>query len=54
LFGGTFGASSFWTWKAVAKLIDGVPLTVQREIDLFCDALAAPNYQPSRCAVFSS
>jgi hypothetical protein len=35
LFGETFGALSFWTWKVVAKLIDGIALTEQREIDLF-------------------
>jgi hypothetical protein len=35
LFGGTFGAASFWTWKVVAKLIDGISLTEPREIDLF-------------------
>jgi hypothetical protein len=35
LFGGTFGTPSFWTWKVVAKLIDGLPLTEPREIDLF-------------------
>ena len=35
LFGGTFGAPSFWTWRVIAKLIDGIPLTEQREIDLF-------------------
>lgn len=26
VFGNTFGASSFWTWWTVAKLIDGIPL----------------------------
>ncbi len=26
---------SFWTWRVIAKLIDGIPLTEQREIDLF-------------------
>jgi hypothetical protein len=35
LFGGTFGAPSFWTWRTVAKLIDGEPLREPREIDLF-------------------
>jgi hypothetical protein len=34
LFGKTFAAASFWTWRCVAKLIDGVPLE-GREIDLF-------------------
>jgi hypothetical protein len=35
LFGKTFAASSFWTWRVVAKLIDGLPLTEPREIALF-------------------
>jgi hypothetical protein len=35
LFGSVFASSSFWTWKVVAKLIDGLPLTEQREIELF-------------------
>jgi len=35
LFGGTFGAPSFWPWRVVAKLIDGLPLTEPREIELY-------------------
>jgi hypothetical protein len=35
LFGGTFGAPSFWTWRTLAKLIDGIPLTEERERQLF-------------------
>jgi hypothetical protein len=35
LFGGTFAAPSFWTWRTVAKVIDGIPLTEKREIELF-------------------
>jgi hypothetical protein len=35
LFGDTFGGSSFWTWRTVAKLISGLPLTEPREIELF-------------------
>jgi hypothetical protein len=34
LMGETFKASSFWTWRVVAKLIDGLPLTA-RESALF-------------------
>jgi hypothetical protein len=34
LLGKTFRAPSFWTWKTIAKLIDGIPLTAPREIDL--------------------
>lgn len=35
LFGKTFGGSSFWTWRVVGKLIDGIPLTEARERQLF-------------------
>ena len=35
LFGRVFASPSFWTWKVVAKLIDGIPLTEPREIDLY-------------------
>lgn len=35
LFGKTFQAPSFWTWRTVAKIVDGEPLTEPREIDLF-------------------
>jgi hypothetical protein len=35
LFGSTFAAPSFWTWRTVAKLIDGIPLTEHREVELF-------------------
>jgi hypothetical protein len=35
LFGKTFSAPSFWTWRTVAKLIDGIPLTEPREVELF-------------------
>jgi len=35
LFGETFASPSFWTWKVVAKLIDGLPLTAPREVELF-------------------
>lgn len=35
LFGKVFAAESFWTWKTVAKLISGVPLTEVRELELF-------------------
>ena len=33
--GNTFAAESFWTWRTVAKLIDGLALTEPREIVLF-------------------
>jgi hypothetical protein len=51
LMGDTFKASSFWTWKAVAKLIDGLPLT-SRESELFkrCTGRAY-NYRQARRAI---
>jgi hypothetical protein len=47
LFGNTFGASSFWTWRVVGKLIDGLPITEPRELELFrqCTGRTQP---PSR------
>ena len=38
LLGTPFQSATFWTWKVVAKLIDGLPLTEPREIQLFEDA----------------
>ena len=35
LFGKVFRSPSFWTWRVIAKLIDGLPLTEQREIKLY-------------------
>lgn len=35
LLGGPFQAPSFWTWRAVAKLIDGLPLVEPREVKLY-------------------
>ena len=35
LFADVFSSASVWTWRTVAKLIDGIPLTEQREVDLF-------------------
>jgi hypothetical protein len=35
LFGKTFAAPSFWTWRTLAKAIDGVELTEPREVKLF-------------------
>ena len=35
LLGGPFTSPTFWTWKTVAKLIDGLPLTEPREVELF-------------------
>ncbi len=35
LLGGPFTSPSFWTWKVIAKLIDGAQLSEPREIALF-------------------
>jgi hypothetical protein len=35
LFGKVFASPSFWTWKVLAKLIDGIALTEPREVELF-------------------
>jgi hypothetical protein len=35
LFGTTFRAPSFWAWRVVAKMIDGIPLAEPRDIELF-------------------
>jgi hypothetical protein len=35
LFGNVFAAPSFWPWRVVGKLIDGIPLTEPREVELF-------------------
>jgi hypothetical protein len=50
LFGNTFGAPSFWTWKVVARLIDGLPLTEPRELELFqqCTGRTKPPTKPVR------
>jgi hypothetical protein len=38
----TFAGPSFWTWRTVAKLVDGIALSELRELDLFeqCTGLA--------------
>jgi hypothetical protein len=51
LFGPVFAAPSFWTWKVVAKLIDGLPLTEQREIELFEQCTGRSYNRQSRRAV---
>lgn len=35
LLGAPFQSPTFWTWKTLAKMIDGLPLTEPREIELF-------------------
>ena len=35
LFGRTFSAPSFWPWRTLSKVIDGIALTEPREIELF-------------------
>lgn len=34
-FGTVFKDESFWTWRVVAKLVDNIPLTEPREVELF-------------------
>jgi hypothetical protein len=49
LFGPVFNAPSFWTWRAVGKLIDGLPLTEPREVALFEQCTGrSPNRQMRR------
>src|SRR5262249_23757491 len=50
LFGKTFAAPSFWTWRVVAKLIDGIPLSEPREIEVFkqCTGSSQPPNKPAR------
>jgi hypothetical protein len=35
LFGNVFASPSFWTWRVVGRILDGLPLTEPREIELF-------------------
>lgn len=35
LLGAPFASPTFWTWKTVAKVMDGEPLLEPREIELF-------------------
>jgi hypothetical protein len=35
MLGNVFSAESFWTWRVVAKLLDGIALTEPREIELY-------------------
>jgi hypothetical protein len=35
IFGRVFATPSMWPWRTVAKLVDGIPLTEQREIALY-------------------
>jgi hypothetical protein len=54
LFGSVFAAPSFWTWRVVGKLIDGLPLIEPREIALFeeCTGRAKTGLNlPSQCGV---
>jgi hypothetical protein len=54
LFGGTFAAPSFWTWRTLAKVIDGIALTEPREIELLKECtgrtrlLATSSLTPAR------
>lgn len=48
LFGATFAGASFWTWRTLAKVIDGEQLT-KREFDLFKECTGRTRL-PSRSA----
>jgi hypothetical protein len=48
LFGKTFAAASFWTWRVLAKLIDGIALTEPREIELFEQCTGRPYNRQAR------
>jgi hypothetical protein len=50
LLGSTFAAPSFWTWRVVAKLIDGLPLTESREVELFEQCIGR-SYNRETCRV---
>ena len=51
LFGKVFEATSFWPWKVIAKLIDGLPLTEPREVALFEQATGRVYNRQARRAV---
>ncbi len=50
LFGKTFSAPSFWPWRTLSKVIDGIALTEPREIELFmqCTGRTQLPIQPVR------
>jgi hypothetical protein len=50
LFGGVFATPSFWTWRTLAKLIDGLPLSEPRELALSeqCTGRTQPNRHERR------
>ncbi len=51
LFGKVFRSPSFWTWRVIAKLIDGLPLTEPREVELFEQCTGRTYNRQSRRAV---
>lgn len=48
LLGRPFEGASFWTWKVVAKIIDGLPLTSPLEVELFEACTGRPYKQAQR------
>lgn len=50
IFGTVFQSDSFWTWKVVAKLIDGEPLVAKREIAFFEEVTGRPYNRQARRA----
>ena len=59
LLGAPFQAPSFWTWKTVARLIDGESLRDQRDINLFRECtgrmqLPATPVRPADCSCWQT
>jgi hypothetical protein len=50
LFGQVFSGDSFWPWRVVSKLFDGLPLTEQREIELFRQCTGRSQLPPALTA----
>jgi hypothetical protein len=51
IFGTVFSAPSFWTWRVIAKVLDGLPLTEPREVELFEQCTGCSYNRSSRRAV---
>jgi hypothetical protein len=51
IFGTVFAAPSFWTWRTLAKVLDGEPLIEPREVALFEQCTGCSYNRQSRRAV---
>jgi hypothetical protein len=51
LFGRVFATPSMWTWRVVAKLVDGIPLIEERERTLFYECTGIQYNRHNRRAV---